>query len=165
MDAQSALDRLATGLEPVIRYAASARVLLGFEPEPGMLIDTMASFARMLQWIDDPVLRLTLDVGHLFCLGELPIVDSIHRWSGRLVNVHIEDMRAGVHEHLMFGDGQIHFPPIIQAFQEAGYQGGLFVELGRHSHDAVNIARRSFEFLSEMTGKGAVRPAGGPVSR
>ncbi len=155
VDLQSAMDRLAASLEPVVRYAENSNVTLGFEPEPGMLIDTMAAFGRLLQWIDSPVLQLTLDVGHLFCQGELPIVDYIQRWSSRIVNVHIEDMRAGVHEHLMFGDGHIHFPPILDAFQAAHYRGGLFVELGRHSHDAPEIARRSFTFLSQLidTGK------------
>ncbi len=150
LEMQEALDRLAASLEPVVRYADNCKVILGFEPEPGMLIDTMASFERMLQWIDSPVIQLTMDVGHLFCQGEVPFVEYIQRWSSRIVNVHIEDMRAGVHEHLMFGDGQIHFPPIIEALHEAAYGGGVFVELSRHGHDAPNIARRSLEFLGPL---------------
>ncbi|MGI9518128.1 MAG: sugar phosphate isomerase/epimerase family protein [Pirellulaceae bacterium] len=153
IDLQTAMDRLAESLDPVTRYATNAGVTIGFEPEPGMLIDTMSSFERLLQWIESPTLQLTLDIGHLFCLGEVPIVDFIERWQDRIVNVHIEDMRAGVHEHLMFGDGQIHFPPIIKALHDIEYSGGLYVELSRHSHDAPNVARRSFEFLSALTGK------------
>ena len=75
-----------------------------------MFIDTMKSFHRLLQWIDAPHLQLTLDVGHLWCQGELPIADYIARWGQRIVNVHIEDMRAGVHEHLMFGEGEMRLP-------------------------------------------------------
>ena len=66
--------------------------------------------AGCLQWIDAPHLQLTLDVGHLWCQGELPIADYIARWGQRIVNVHIEDMRAGVHEHLMFGEGRDGLP-------------------------------------------------------
>lgn len=150
LELQTAMDRLASSLEPVIRYAESSNVVLGFEPEPGMLIDTMSAWERLLQWVDVPALQLTLDLGHLFCQGEVPIVDYIARWSSRLVNVHIEDIRAGVHEHLMFGDGQMHFPPIIESLKSSGYQGGVFVELSRHSHDAVSISRRSFEFLNQL---------------
>jgi sugar phosphate isomerase/epimerase len=44
----------------------------------------------------------------------------------------------------------MHFPPIFEALHEIGYQGGVFVELPRHSHDAPNVARRSYEFLAPM---------------
>ncbi|MCP4815021.1 MAG: sugar phosphate isomerase/epimerase, partial [Planctomycetaceae bacterium] len=103
----------------------------------------------LLEWVDSPRLGLTLDIGHLFCMGELPIVDFIQRWQDRILNVHIEDMRAGIHEHLMFGEGQIHFPPILQSLMEIGYAGGLHVELSRHSHDAFVVAKQSFDFLSD----------------
>jgi L-ribulose-5-phosphate 3-epimerase len=64
-----------------------------------------------------------------------------------LWNVHIEDMRTGVHDHLMFGEGEIDFPPVFSALRQAGYTGGLHVELSRHSHDAVETARRALAFL------------------
>ena len=57
-------------------------------------------------------------------------------------------MRAGIHEHLMFGEGEMAFEPILQAFQQAGYVGSLHVELSRHSHDAPATAARAFEFLT-----------------
>jgi hypothetical protein len=30
--------------------------------------------------------------------------DHIREWKDRLWNVHLEDMKAGVHDHLMFGE-------------------------------------------------------------
>ena len=148
--AGAALDRLAGGLRQVIDYAAERNVTLGFEPEPGMFIDTMSAFDRLLQWIDAPHFCLTLDVGHLYCLHEVPIADYIARWGERIVNVHIEDMRAGVHEHLMFGEGEMSFPPIIEAFERVGYRGGVHVELSRHSHDGPAAARRAYDFLRPL---------------
>jgi sugar phosphate isomerase/epimerase len=64
--------------------------------------------------------------------------------------VHIEDMRAGVHEHLMFGEGEIDFPPVLRALAEVGYAGGIHVELSRHSHMAPTAARQAFAFLQPM---------------
>ena len=145
---QTAMDRLAESLDPVVQYAESKNVVLGFEPEPGMLIDTMNAYERLLQWIDSPAFQLTLDIGHLFCQGEVPIVDFISRWKGRIVNIHLEDMKVGVHEHLMFGDGDIHFPPIFSALNEIDYQGGVFVELSRHSYNAPWFANESMKFLA-----------------
>ena len=147
---EQVLERLTESLRQVLRHATDSGVTLGFEPEPGMFIDTMKAYDRLLHWIDAPHLQLTLDLGHLWCQGELPIADYVARWGPRIVNVHLEDMRSGVHEHLMFGEGEMQFPPILEALARTGYRGGLHVELSRHSHDAPNIARRALEFLSPM---------------
>ena len=145
-----AMDRLTEGLEQVLDYAAERDVAVAFEPEPGMLIDSMARYSELLDQLESSQLKLTLDIGHLHCQGEVPVADHISRWSRRLANVHIEDMRAGIHEHLMFGDGEIDFPPIINALAAAGYQGGVYVELSRHSHLAPTAVRRAFDFLNPL---------------
>ncbi len=142
--------RLVEGLRLVLDYAERREVKIGFEPEPGMLIDTMASFAELVEQIDSPRLGLTLDIGHLHCLGE-PIEETIFRWSNQLLNVHLEDMCADVHEHLMFGEGEIDFPPVLAALQKVGYAGGLHVELSRHSHMGPDVARQAFVFLRTLT--------------
>ena len=141
--------RLVEGLQLVLDYADRRDVQIGFEPEPGMLIDTMASFTALVDQIDSPRLGLTLDIGHLHCLGE-PIVETILQWSDRLRNIHIEDMCVGVHEHLMFGEGEIDFPPVIATLQEVNYKGGIHVELSRHSHMAPEAARQAYAFLNSL---------------
>jgi len=152
---EETLERLAESLRPVLRHATDSGVTLGFEPEPGMFIDTLKSYQRLLQWIDAPHLQLTLDLGHLWCQGELPIADYIARWRERIVNVHIEDMRAGVHEHLMFGEGEMRFPPILEALAKANYRGGLHVELSRHSHEGPTAAKKAFDFLRPLVERAA----------
>ena len=74
-------------------------------------------------------------------VGETPIAAHIRQHQTRLANVHIEDMRRGVHEHLMFGEGEIDFPPVLAALAEVGYDRGVYVELSRHSHEAPEAAR------------------------
>jgi L-ribulose-5-phosphate 3-epimerase len=148
-----AMSDLAGGLARVLEHAEHRRINVGFEPEPGMLIDTMAAFDELRQRLDSARLNLTLDVGHLHCQGETPIANVIHTWADQIVNVHIEDMRAGVHEHLMFGEGEIDFPPIIAALAAAGYDGGLHIELSRHSHDGPRAAEKAFAFLSPLMPK------------
>jgi len=161
-----AFDRLATGLRQVLDYADSRGVVIGFEPEPGMFIDTMARFQQLRQHpklkikptkqehtketaeTTHPAFALTLDVGHLHCQGETPIADFIRRFADQLVNVHIEDMRAAVHEHLMFGEGEIDFSPIADALQSIEYKGGVHVELSRHSHEGPKAAQKAYDFLA-----------------
>ncbi len=147
-----AFERLIGGLRKVVDYSHAEGVALGFEPEPGMFIDSMARYEELLDRLDAPHFGLTLDVGHLHCRGETPIAEAIRRWASRIVNVHIEDMRRDVHEHLMFGEGQIDFPPIIDALVEVGYVGGLHVELSRHSHVGPTAAREAFAFLQPLVG-------------
>jgi sugar phosphate isomerase/epimerase len=140
--------RLSRGLDEVLDYAAGQGVVIAMEPEPGMLIDSTGRFEDFLKHNDMRQPRLTLDIGHLHCQGEGPIAEIISRWAGQLANVHVEDMKAGVHEHLMFGEGEIDFPPVFNALAESGYTGGLYVELNRHSHEAPRAAKKAFDFLS-----------------
>jgi sugar phosphate isomerase/epimerase len=140
-------ERLSTGLEEVLIHAEHCGVTIGFEPEPGMFIDTMDRYAELRDRIQSDRLQLTLDIGHLHCLGETPLAEQIRKWSQHIVNVHLEDMLAGVHEHLMFGAGEIDFGPVFAAFQDVDYRGGLHVELSRHSHEAPLAAAQAVRFL------------------
>jgi sugar phosphate isomerase/epimerase len=149
IDRRAAFDRLATGLEQVLAYAAEHGVKVAIEPEPGMLLDTAAALDELLARVDAPQLGVTLDVGHLVCSAE-PVAETIRRWGPRLWNVHLEDMRRGVHEHLMFGAGEVDFPLALAALQAAGYSGGLHVELSRHSHQGPEAARQAYEYLTPL---------------
>lgn len=140
--------RLVDGCKHLCDVAAERCVDLAFEPEPGMFVDTTEGYERLAAELGHVRFGLTLDVGHSHCLGE-PIVETIHRNAGRLRNVHIEDMRRGIHEHLMFGEGEIDFPPVLRALQESTFSRGVHVELSRHSHDAVGTARKAIQFLRQ----------------
>jgi sugar phosphate isomerase/epimerase len=142
------MERLIEGCRQLSSVAAEKHVRLAFEPEPGMLVDTMTRFEELHRAVHHPRFGLTLDIGHLHCQGETLIEDHLRRWRDWLWNIHIEDMRHGVHEHLMFGEGEIEFIPILRTLQEINYAGGLHVELSRHSHDAVRTAQRAIAFLS-----------------
>ncbi len=146
---------LIKGLEELVSYASNQNKKVAFEPEPGMAIATLEDFKNMVSQLCFPIenLGLTLDIGHLHCQDELPITDKLEEHRGQLLNIHIEDMSQGVHEHLMFGEGEINFLPIINKLAQIQYNGPLCVELSRHSHDAVNTARRAFDFLEPLIAK------------
>jgi sugar phosphate isomerase/epimerase len=155
---RQAFARLVAGLKEVLSYAEKENVVLAFEPEPGMLVDTLGRYEDLIDEltadrVDVTHLRLTMDIGHLHCQGEVPIDAQIRRWRDRLANVHIEDMRAGLHEHLMFGEGEIDFPPVIATLAEIGYSGLLGVELSRHSHEGPSAARRAYNSLRPLIEK------------
>ncbi len=140
-------DRLTASLSEVLAHAETVGVRLGFEPEPGMFVDSMMRFEELHRRLTHPLFGLTLDLGHVHCLGDGELGDHLRRWSDLLFNVHIEDMCRGVHQHLMFGDGEIDFAPVFDALADIGYAGPLHVELPRHGHNAVEAARQAYAFL------------------
>lgn len=146
-------ERLVEGLLPVVRHAADRGMSLGFEPEPGMFVDTLIAYGELLERLGQDVSaaelpKLTVDIGHLHCLGETPIPAKLREWADQIVNIHIEDMRAGVHEHLMFGEGDIDFKPILATLADIGYNGPVNVELSRHSHCGPQAAAEAYWFLA-----------------
>ena len=141
---------LLEGCRQVTDYAEQHSTQLAFEPEPGMLVETLEQYGRLAEQVGSPRFGLTIDIGHVQCVEAGSIADHLRRWAQPLCNVHIEDMRRGVHEHLRFGEGEIDFPPVMAALREIGYTGCVNVELSRHSHMAPEVLRESFEFLSRL---------------
>ncbi|MEW2551125.1 sugar phosphate isomerase/epimerase family protein [Streptomyces zhihengii] len=155
-DPGTAWKRLEEALWPVVDAAAAAGVPLAVEPEPGHLLATLDDFHHLRTVMGNPApLGLTLDIGHCQCLEPASPADCVRAAAPWLRHVQIEDMRRGVHEHLPFGDGEIDFPPVLDALAESGYQGLTVVELPRHSHAGPELARRSIEFLRAPAPKGA----------
>ncbi|MEV4490054.1 sugar phosphate isomerase/epimerase family protein [Micromonospora coxensis] len=155
----TARDRLVAGCAAVLDTADAAGVVLGFEPEPGMLIEDIAGWRWLRAALGDPArFGITLDIGHCRCLEPLPVPDCVHEVAAHLVNVQIDDMRRGVHEHLEFGAGEIDFPPVLRALADAGYRGLVAVELPRHSHAAPTVAARSLDFLCAARADAAADP-------
>ncbi|MFF7679728.1 sugar phosphate isomerase/epimerase family protein [Actinacidiphila glaucinigra] len=148
----TAWQRLQDALAPVLDAASTARIPLAVEPEPGHLLACLDDFHHLRGLLGDPEpLGLTLDIGHCQCLEPASPADCVKQAAPWLRHVQIEDMRRGVHEHLPFGDGEIDFPPVLQALADSGYEGLTVVELPRHSHAGPELARTSLDFLRSHT--------------
>jgi L-ribulose-5-phosphate 3-epimerase len=140
--------RLVSGCAEVHAYAAAAGVPLGFEPEPGMLVETVDQWESLHAALGRPPgFGLTLDIGHVRCVEDQSEAECVRRVEVHLVNVQIDDMRRGIHEHLEFGEGEVDVPGVLGALRDVGYGGLVAVELPRHSHAAPMVARRSLDYL------------------
>ena len=145
--------KLTDGVGEVLDHASRCGVMLGFEPEPGMFIDTVARAEELFERLGRPKsLGLTVDIGHLECLGERPLAATVRDVADRIVNIHIDDMIVCRHEHLPLGKGDIDYVPIFRELLAARYQGGLHVELPRQSHRWYETAKESYEFIHRMIG-------------
>lgn len=136
---------LREGLKEVCDYALEKNVVVAFEPEPGMLVETIADYRVLIE--EFPNLTLALDTGHCLASREGEPESAVREMHEKIGTVAIEDMRRGVHEHLFFGEGEMNIPQILTALKEISYAKLICVELSRHSHCADKIIPAAIEFL------------------
>jgi sugar phosphate isomerase/epimerase len=153
--AEDAWRNLAEGVARLAARTAPLGVRIAFEPEPGMLVSSLADWDRLRDTLDGVDVGLTLDVGHVPCTEAITPAEAIRRHASAIRTVHLDDTRGGVHEHLQIGDGEIDWPAVLRALRDANFTGIASVELSRHSHAAPEAARVAFEKL------GAARDAWG----
>ena len=143
-------------VEPVLRAAREAGVLVALEPHPKQIIYDRASaellFAAGQQWTD--TLRLCVDPANLAAVGHDP-VEAVRGWQARLIAVHAKDLqtwtsgapppghgwsRYGPGPPIRFralGMGTLDWPAIISALIDEGFANVLYVE-----HEDVLLPRR-----------------------
>jgi sugar phosphate isomerase/epimerase len=143
-------ERLVDGLARLCDHAHGAGVRVGFEPEPGMAVETVAQWERVRDDVASPVLGLVFDVGHALATGEGDPAAIVRAHAGEIVVLQLDDHVRGTHDHRMFGEGEVDWPALARAVRESGWQGPLEVELSRHSSEAPSVARRSLEFLRAL---------------
>ncbi|WP_033438968.1 EboA domain-containing protein [Saccharothrix sp. NRRL B-16314] len=159
VDHDEAWQRMRSGVTAALDGAVRHGVPLALEPEPGMLVERLDQALRLREELGSPdLLGITLDVGHCVAVEPEDAAACIRRAGDLLLNVQLDDMLPGVHEHLEFGDGDLDLPGTLAALAEIGYTGLAGVELPRHSHAAPDVARRAMSALR------AALPTPGAVS-
>jgi len=153
MDAMQAWYWLISGCRELAAYAANQEnsIPMAFEPEPGMFVENLCGYRKLKKEISSDLFGLTLDLGHVFMTEDMSVGDCIRQYRHDIYNIHIEDMKKEVHEHLFFGEGDIEFADIFQALNDIGYTGPVNVELSRHSHMAPETAGKAIAFLKKFT--------------
>ncbi|GAB2975517.1 EboA domain-containing protein [Saccharothrix stipae] len=152
VDDDEAWRRMRSGVAAVLDGAARYGIPLGLEPEPGMLVERLDQALDLRAELGSPaLLGITLDVGHCVAVEPRDAAACIRRAGDLLLNVQLDDMRPGVHEHLEFGEGELDLAATLAALDEIGYTGLAAVELPRHSHAAPDVARRAMSALREAS--------------
>ncbi len=106
------------------------------EPEPGMAIEDLASFQRLRDALGADAPELTFDIGHAYVNESEPVPALIDRFANCLRQVHLEDMKRGVHDHLVPGEGDVDFAADLAALADSDFRGAVCFELSRSSHMA-----------------------------
>ncbi len=142
-------ERLVEGTRRTLAACAESGVTLCFEPEPGMFIERPAGLVELKERLgaDGEALAMTLDVGHLLCTNDLPVGDVIRAHADLIQHVHLDDIAGGVHEHRMFGEGDLDLGETLNALREIGFEGMAAVELSRDSHRGSAAAVEAMQHL------------------
>jgi sugar phosphate isomerase/epimerase len=147
---------LHAGLDQVCRHAERVGVPASLEPEPGMLIETAADYARLRA--EHSSLRLALDTGHCLVTEDIEPDAAVRAYADALGTVAIEDMRRGDHTHLSFGQGDMDVPAVLASLEEIGFDRLVCVELSRESPRAHQAIPEAIAYLHSAERRLSVEP-------
>ncbi len=154
---EQSMDLLRQSLGELLEYATERSIRLGIEYEPGLLIERYEEIADLIREMDSPHLGANLDLGHSHVLGE-DARTTIQGLASRIFHLHIEDIRARKHYHLIPGTGDMDFTAILETLADIGYDGFATVELYTYPHQPEYAAREALRFLRHRVGR-ALQPA------
>jgi sugar phosphate isomerase/epimerase len=130
--------RMIARTRELVRVAEANGVTLAEEFEPGFIVGCTADVLRLFDEIPSPNLAANLDLGHVFLCDPDPMA-AIAQLGDRIVHVHIENMKAGVHNHLLPQDpnGDMALGDYVAALRQAGFDGGMALDLYNENYEEV----------------------------
>lgn len=143
----------ALSLNQVAAHCAQDGVRLLLENMlPHLLFGQTSDMMYLLGEISACSVGTCLDTGHAHLSGDLGSV--IHKLSGHLKMVHINDNHGDWDAHLIPGDGGINWPWVINELQHHHFEGGLIIEMSARENESVADtlarARGGRDFLTRL---------------
>lgn len=102
---------------------------------PHLLFGQTSDMMYLLGEISTCSVGTCLDTGHALLSGDLASV--IHKLSGHLKMVHINDNHGDWDAHLIPGEGAIDWPWLIHELQHHHFEGGLIIEMSARANEAM----------------------------
>lgn len=128
--------RMVERTRQLVSLAQDYDVILAQEFEPGFVVGTTAELLNLFAEIPSSNLAANLDLGHVFLCDPDP-VQAIHQVGSKIVHGHVENMRAGVHDHLLPQEGDMPLGAYLHALDEIGFAGSLALDLYKHDYAAI----------------------------
>ena len=143
---------LAESLTVILSHAAKKpAVHVGIEYEPGFFIGDAKSLLALFEAVDHPLLGANLDLGHAHCVRE-DLAATIAAIGPRIWNIHIEDIKKRVHDHLIPGRGDIDFARVRKALDKADYSRWITLEIYPYKDDPGGAGREALRYLRKFFG-------------
>lgn len=96
--------------------------------------ETPESLLRIVTQVDDPRLRLCLDVGHVNCYSSVPISQWMAQWGDALSHLHLHNNDASVDSHGGLSRGSLPMEEIIRGIAPHMTATLELIEIGDSIH-------------------------------
>jgi len=150
----------------VVRYAQERDVWVNIEYEPGtygpggLFIASASDTMKMINDVGVSNLGVNYDIGHSFVCGE-NITQTITMFAekGLLKHIHLEDMEekpdgTRVHYHLVPGEGNIDFHPVLETLRSVDYSGTVTLELySLWDSNPEEACRKAYRYMTDNFGE------------
>jgi len=146
---ETSLALLKQSILEIVEYAAGKHVRVGMEYEPGLIVERAEELAGLIREVGAENFGANLDFGHSHIAGEAPS-DVTERLASRIFHIHLEDISARKHYHLIPGEGDIDFEDIFRALAGIEYEGFVTVELYTCPENPEQAARKAFDYLRDL---------------
>ena len=147
---REAFSRMAGALEEILDHAArTPEVRVGLEYEPGFFLGDLASTLRLVRELGHPLLGFNLDIGHAWCVGD-DLEKAIGEAGPRIWNLHVEDIKGRVHEHLVPGRGDLDFGAMFRALERIKYDRWVTLELYPYKDKPGEAGEEGLKFLRRL---------------
>jgi sugar phosphate isomerase/epimerase len=133
---EMAWQRMLDRTRELVAVAEDCGVILAQEFEPNFVVGSTADLLRLFEAIPSPNLAANLDLGHVFLCDPDPLA-AIRQLGSKIVHGHIENMRRGVHNHLLPQEGDMDLGAYLRTLNEVGFNGGLALDLYKHDYEAI----------------------------
>lgn len=119
---------------------------------PHLLFGHTGDMLHLLGEITECNVGTCLDTGHAHLANEIPTV--IHKLSGHLKMLHVNDNAGNYDAHLAPGDGHIDWAWVLAELKRCNFQGSLILELSGGEHESVGDvlarAQRARDYLLHL---------------
>lgn len=139
--------RMVARTKELVDLAARQEVVVAEEFEPGFIVGSTADLLRLFEEIPSPYLAANVDLGHLFLCDPDPL-HSISQLGPKIVHCHIENMRTGVHDHLLPQEGDMDLLAYLGALSDVGFEGGLALDI--YKYDYQQVAPQAVAYLRQL---------------
>lgn len=156
-DAEKRWQAMKDYLMPYIEKAESKNKILLVENEKGMNVATIAQAKRFFEEIKSPNVKLVLDPGNFFAVGEETTTEAYeHFYENDLVgHIHVKDPKRKTTLGTTFGvvgEGKINYDSLFTQAIKTGYTG--FFSLETHTKRKLEeISIKSLENMSKWLEK------------
>ena len=137
-------ERQINRMKELCRIAEEYEVYLAVEFEPGFVIDNSELLLKAFDQIGSPILRMNADIGHMFLQDPAPLA-SIDKCGPYIVHAHLENMKKGIHNHLVPYEVDMDLTAYLQKLISVGFDGPASLDVYQYDYEAV--AEKSVEYL------------------